>query len=122
MEKQERVEYYTLRPSLKQHFGRKVTPELHFDEWTDNKKVHQVLNNNVLTTTLKDKRVTKLLVRGNEMTVTTEEKGTIKQTLPDGIVLIWDENQGYIIPPYEMATLEEIEEDLKDMKEAYRRD
>ena len=39
----EKVEYYTLRPSLKQYFGRKVNKSLTFDEWTEDKKVHQTL-------------------------------------------------------------------------------
>ena len=30
-----------------------------------------------------------------------------------------DEMQGYIIPQYQMATLDEIEQDLKSMKEVY---
>ena len=54
MEKKEKVEYYTLKPRLKQFFGRKVNKSLKFDEWTEDKKVHQVLDNLVLTTTIKD--------------------------------------------------------------------
>ena len=35
-------------------------------------------------------------------------------------IRIVNENQGYIIPPYQMATLDEIQDDLTAMKEAYR--
>jgi hypothetical protein len=115
----EKVEYYTLRPSLKQYFGRKVNKSLEFDEWTEDKKVHQTLKDLVLTTEIHDVRKVKLLVLGKEETITTEEISTIKQNLVTGVVLIWDETQGYVIPPYEMVTLNEIDVDLKAMKEAY---
>lgn len=115
----EKVEYYTLRPSLKQYFGRKVNKSLEFDEWTEDKKVHQTLKDLVLTTEIHDVRKVKLLVLGKEETITTEEISTIKQNLVTGVVLIWDEAQGYVIPPYEMVTLDEIDVDLKAMKEAY---
>ena len=115
----EKVEYYTLRPSLKQFFGRKVNKSLEFDEWTEDKKVHQILKDQVLTTEIHDERKINLLVLGKEETITTEEISTIKQNLVTGVVLIWDEIQGYVIPPYEMVTLDEIDVDLKAMKEAY---
>ncbi len=115
----EKVEYYTLRPSLKQYFGRKVNKSLSFDEWTEDKKVHQILKDLELITEIHDERKVKMLVLGKEETITTEEISTIKQKLVTGVVLIWDEAQGYVIPPYEMVTLDEVETDLKAMKEAY---
>lgn len=115
----EKVEYYTLKPSLKQYFGRKVNKSLKFDEWTEDKKVHQVMENGVLTTTIKDERKIKLLADGKEIEVNSQEESTIVQKIPTGVILIWDEMQGYIIPQYQMATLDEIEQDLKAMKEAY---
>lgn len=117
-----KIEYYTLKPSLKQYFGRKINKALKFDEKTEDGKVHQVLENLVLTTTITDERKTKMLVNGEEKEVITKETGTIIQQLHTGIILIWDEHQGYIIPPYEMATLDEIEKDLIAMKEVYRSD
>ena len=115
----EKVEYYTLRPSLKQYFGRKVNKSLSFDEWTEDKKVHQILKDLELITEIHDERKVKMLVLGKEETITTEEISTIKQKLVTGVVLIWDEAQGYVIPPYEMVTLDEVGTDLKAMKEAY---
>lgn len=115
----EKVEYYTLRPSLKQYFGRKVNKSLTFDEWTEDKKVHQTLKDLELITEIHDERKAKMLVLGKEETITTEEISTIKQKLVTGVVLIWDEAQGYVIPPYEMVTLDEVQTDLKAMKEAY---
>lgn len=118
----EKVEYYTLKPSLRQYFGRKVNKSLKFDETTEDKKVHQVLDNLILTTTIEDEREIKILINGKEEVIKTKEKSTLVQTLPSGIILIWDQKQGYIIPPYEMATLDEIQEDLTAMKNVYKGD
>lgn len=118
----EKVEYYTLKPSLKQYFGRKVNKTLKFDEWTDDKKIHQVMKNGVLTTFINEEREITILSNGKEEKVISKEQSKITQKIPTDVILIWDEFQGYIIPQYQMATLEEIERDLKAMKEAYKGD
>lgn len=115
----EKVQYYTLRPSLKQYFGRMVNKSLTFDEWTEDKKVHQTLKDLELVTEIHEKRQLKMLVLGKEETIETEEISTIRQKLVTGVILIWDEIQGYVIPPYEMTTLDSIEEDVKSMKSVY---
>ncbi len=115
-----KMEFYTLKPSLKQYFGRKVNKSLKFDEWTEDKKVHQTMENGVLTTIIKDTRKIKLLADGKETEIESVEESKIIQKIPTGVILIWDEYQGYIIPQYQMATLDEIEQDLIGMKEAYK--
>ena len=115
----EKVEYYTLKPSLRQYFGRKVNKSLKFDEWTENKKVHQVMENGVLTTYINEERTITILGNGKEENVISKEESKIVQEIPTGVILIWDEEQGYIIPQYQMATLDEIEAELLAMKEVY---
>lgn len=115
----EKVERYTLKPSLRQYFGRKVNKSLKFDEWTDNKKVHQVMENGVLTTYINEERTITILANGKEEKVISKEESKIVQEIPTGVILIWDEEQGYIIPQYQMATLDEIEAELLAMKEVY---
>lgn len=115
-----KVEYYTLKPSLRQFFGRKVNKSLEFDEWTEDKKVHQTLKDLVLTTEINDSKTIKMLVNGKEQEIKQEEHSVLKQVLITGLILIWDDKNGYIIPNYEMATLNEIEKDLNAMKEVYR--
>lgn len=115
----EKIEYYTLKPSLRQYFGRKVNKSLKFDEWTENKKVHQVMENGVLTTYINEERTITILGNGKEEKVVSKEESKIVQEIPTGVVLIWDEEQGYIIPQYQMATLNEIESELRSMKEVY---
>lgn len=115
----EKIEYYTLKPSLRQYFGRKVNQSLKFDEWTENKKVHQVMENGVLTTYINEERTITILGNGKEEKVVSKEESKIVQEIPTGVILIWDEEQGYIIPQYQMATLDEIEAELLAMKEVY---
>lgn len=115
----EKIEYYTLKPSLRQYFGRKVNKSLKFDEWTENKKVHQVMENGVLTTYINEERTITILGNGKEEKVVSKEESKIVQEIPTGVILIWDEEQGYIIPQYQMATLDEIEAELLAMKEVY---
>lgn len=115
----EKIEYYTLKPSLRQYFGRKVNKSLKFDEWTENKKIHQIMENGVLTTYINEERTISILGNGKEEKVVSKEESKIVQEIPTGVVLIWDKEQGYIIPQYQMATLDEIETELIAMKEVY---
>lgn len=115
----EKIEYYTLKPSLRQYFGRKVNKSLKFDEWTENKKVHQVMEKGVLTTYINEERTITILGNGKEEKVVSKEESKIVQEIPTGVIIIWDEEQGYIIPQYQMATLDEIEAELLAMKEVY---
>ena len=48
-----RNELFTVKPSLKQYYGRTVTKDMEFDEYTDDKSVHQTLKNLVLTTVIR---------------------------------------------------------------------
>ena len=43
----------------------------------------------------------------------------MKVAVPKGTILIWSETEGFIIPQYQVCTLEEIEEDIKDIKDIY---
>ena len=42
-------ELFIIKPSLRQHYGRTVTKDMKFDEYTENKEVHQTLDNLLLT-------------------------------------------------------------------------
>ena len=53
MEEQKNNELFIVKPNLKQYYGRTITKEMEFDEWTDNKEVHQTLKDLVLTTIVK---------------------------------------------------------------------
>ena len=105
-------ELFTIAPNLKQFYGRTVTKEMEFDETTENGKVHQILKDLVLTTELTDENVYN--------NITSKEKSTLIQELPEGTILIWDELQGYILPHIKMYKLKDLEEELKQVKEIYK--
>ena len=113
-----KIEYYTVKPNLKQLFGRKVSKELEFDEYTEDKKVHQILKDCILTTYITNEE--KGNVYGVKDKVITKEETKIVQTLPEGVVLIWSEKSGYIIPDIQMTTLEELKKEIDNVQEIYK--
>lgn len=116
----DKIEYYTVKPNLKQLFGRKVTKELEFDEYTEDKKVHQTLKDCILTTYITSEEQGS--VYGVKDKVITKEETKIVQTLPEGVILIWSEKNGYIIPDIQMTTLEDLKKDIDTIQNIYEGD
>ena len=112
---EEKLEYYTIKPTLKQFYGIKVNEDTKFDEETENGNVKQHFENLTLTTEIKTKRE---IDERNPFEIEEESKMTIK--MPVGTILIWDENEGFVISNYEMTTLSDLEEDIKKQKEIYK--
>lgn len=105
-------ELFIVRPSLKQIYGRTVTKEMEFDETTENGKVHQTLKGLVLTTTLKSE--------SEYNDINTKEESKLIQELPEGTILLWDEQMGYMIPSIPVYKLKDLEEEIKQVKEIYK--
>ena len=105
-------ELFIVQPSLKQIYGRTVTKEMEFDETTENGRVHQVLKDLVLTTTLTSE--------SEYNDIHTKEESKLIQELPEGTILIWDELMGYIIPNIPVYKLKDLEEEIKQVKEIYK--
>lgn len=108
----EKNELFTIRPSLHQYYGRTVTKEMEFDESTDDKSVHQTLKNLVLTTEINRK--------SEYEGVVSTEKSTLTQELPEGTVLIWNEQQGYIIPDRQVYKLKDLKEEIAQIEDIYK--
>ena len=100
----EKVEYFTIKPNLKQIYGKKVDKNTKFEDKTEDDRVHQTFENLTLTTTIKS----------------TGENSEVKVTVPEGTILVWDEMEGFIVPQVQMCTLEEVEEDVKNIKDIYK--
>jgi hypothetical protein len=105
-------ELFTVKPSLSQYYGRTVTKEMKFDETTDNGEIHQTLENCVLTTEI-NKEFTQCGIKTTLKSVMTEE-------IPEGTVIIWREQEGYIVPNVPMYKLKDLEEEIKEIKEIYK--
>lgn len=108
---EEKIEYYTLRPNLKQIYGKKVTKDTVFTEKTEDGTVEQEFKDLTLTT-----RIKKEMEQGGFKIV---EESTMTVTMPEGTVLIWNEQEGFIVPQYQMCTLEELKEQIKDIETIY---
>ena len=111
-------ELFTVRPDLRQIYGRTVTKEMKFDETTDNAidsafgKVHQTLDNLVLTTEIE---------RISEYNgVKSTEYSKLVQELPEGSILLWTETEGYTLPPVAVYKLNNLEEEINEIKKIYK--
>jgi len=105
----ENVERFVVGTSTKLFGGVRVHADTEFSTHNDNNEVHQTLKNYVLTTQVKRK-----FKVGN---IECKENSKLEQTLPDGIILIWGEDTGYIVPNYTMITPKEAMETFKVLSE-----
>lgn len=108
----EKNELFTIKPSLRQYYGRTVTKDMEFDEYTEDKVIHQTLKDLVFTTEIN---------RESEFNgVKSTEKSVLTQELPEGTVLIWNELEGYIIPDKAVYKLEDLKEEIAQVEEIYK--
>ena len=105
-------ELFIVKPSLTQHYGRTVTKDMEFDEKTDSGEIHQTLKNLVLTTET-NKEWEYDGIKNTLHSVQTEE-------LPEGTVLIWSEQYGYIVPNVPMYKLRDLESEIREIYEIYK--
>lgn len=105
-------ELFTIKPSLKQYYGRTLTKEMEFDETTDNGEIHQTLKNCVLTTEI-NREWKQGNIKNTIHSVQTEE-------LPEGTIIIWSESEGYIVPNVPMYKLKDLEAEINEIKDIYR--
>lgn len=105
-------ELFTITPNLKQYYGRTVTKEMEFDEYTDDKSVHQTLKDLILTTEI-NKETEYEGVKSTEYSKLTQE-------LPEGTILIWNEEQGYILPNVKVYKLKDLKEEIEQIEEIYK--
>lgn len=108
----EKNELFTIKPSLKQYYGRTVTKEMEFDEYTDDKTVHQTLKDLIFTTEINKE--------SEYNGVKSSEKSILTQELPEGTILIWDENTGYILPDRQVYKLKDLKEEIKQIEDIYK--
>lgn len=104
-------ELFTVKPSLKQYYGRTVTKDTEFDEKTENGEIHQTLKDCVLTTEI-NRKWTQGDIENELRSVQTEK-------LPEGTVIIWSELQGYIVPNVPMYKLLDLEAEIAEIKAIY---
>lgn len=107
----EKIEYYTLKPNLKQVYGKKIMKDTVFTEKTEDGTVEQECKDLTLTTKIK-----KEMEQGGFKIV---EESVMKVTVPEGTIVIWNEQEGFIVPQYQMCTLDELKEQITDIEKIY---
>jgi hypothetical protein len=110
----EKLEYFTIEPNLKQFYGKTVTKDTVFDEKTEDGTVEQHFENLTLTTKIK-----KEVEMNDDNPYGIKEETTVSVTVPEGTVLIWDENEGFIVPKTIMTTLDELKKEIDSIGNIY---
>jgi hypothetical protein len=110
-----KLEYFTIKPNLKQFYGITVNENTKFDEQIEDGSIKQHFENLTLTTTVEKKLEPN---ENNPFEVTEESKMAIK--MPSGTILIWDEEQGFIISQYQMTNLTNLAKEIEEMKNVYK--
>ena len=108
----EKNELFIITPSLRQYYGRTVTKDMTFDEYTDDKTVHQTLKDLVLTTEINKE--------SEYNGIKSTEKSILTQELPEGTILIWNEVTGYILPDRQVYKLKDLKEEIAQIEEIYK--
>lgn len=104
-----KLEFYVVAPSTKLFGGIRVTKETEFEDWNDDKTVHQTLKDLVLTTEVKKETDFNGIKSVEESKMTT--------TLPEGITIVWDESEGFVVSPYRMVRPDEAQKMYNAMQE-----
>lgn len=105
-------ELFTIKPNLKQYYGRTITKEVEFDEYTEDKTVHQTLKDMVLTTEINKE--------SEYDGIKNAEHSILTQVLTENTILIWNEQDGYIIPNIPIYKLKDLEKEVKEIKKIYK--
>ncbi len=106
-----KYELFTIKPDLKQYYGKTVTKDMEFDEYTDDKTVHQ---------TLKDLLFTTEITKESEYAgIKSTEHSVLTQEVPEGTILIWNETEGYIIPATPVCKLKDLKEEIATLEKFY---
>lgn len=103
----ENVERFVLMPNLQLFGGIEVNDETSFDIYNDDKTVHQIFKDHKLTTI-----IDKTWSYGKHENV---EHSELTTSMPNGTILIWDEQNGYIMPEYKMQRLSEAVESYSNI-------
>lgn len=103
----EKVEYFVVKPSTQLFGGIKIEKETMFDVFNDDGTVHQIMKDLTLTTEIK---------RESEFNgIKSTEESKLTSVIPEGTVIVWSEETGYIIPNYTMVKPEEAKEMLNSV-------
>ena len=109
MEEKKDWQRYIIKPSTHLFFGRKVTKDLEFHEFTEDKSIEQ---------TLKDCKLTTKVKRTYDFEgIETIDSSHFAQIIPEGTILIWSERDGYTVPNQKMVLADEAIELLKPLLE-----
>ncbi len=109
---EEKLEYYLVKPNLKQLYGKKVFKDTEFEENTEDGRIHQIFKDLTLTTIIKSET--------EQGFYKVKENSEISVTVPEETILIWIEVEGFVIHQVQITSLSELKKEIENMKEIYK--
>lgn len=109
--KNNKQEFFTIKPNLKQFVGITITKETNLEEEV-NDYTKQTLKDLVLTTYINKESVYDK--------IKTNEKTELSITLKEGMVLIYQEGEGYILPSVKFCSIEEVITESEEVINIYK--
>lgn len=98
------VESFVMKPYLQPFLGVTVTKDTDIDDITEDGTTHQIIKGTTFIT-----ETTKETEKDN---VKIKEESKLTVEVPEGTVLVYQPNQGYILPDIPFTTLDAVREDL----------
>lgn len=105
---QEKIERYMIKPHYYQFLGVTVTKDTDIDDVTEDGRVHQTIKGTKFITEIKDKK--------EQDGIKIKEHSKLEIDLKEGMRLIWQDGQGYVLPEFEPKSVEEVKQDLECLK------
>lgn len=103
----EKLEYFVVKPSVQLFGGIRVDKNTSFEVYNDDKTVHQIMKDLILTTEINKE--------SNFNGIKSKEESKMTSEIPEGTVIVWSEETGYIIPNYVMVKPEEASNMLSNI-------
>lgn len=101
----EKPEYFIVAPSTKLFGGIRVEKDTEFETWNNDQTVYQKL---------KDLKLTTIIKKESEYNgIRSKEESKMTTKLLEGTILLWGEEEGYIVPNYHMVKIDEAIEALQ---------
>ena len=101
------VESFIIKPIYQPFLGVTISKDTDIDDITEDGSIHQTIKGTKFTTEIKKEM--------EQDGIKIKENSSMEIDLKEGMVLIYQPGQGYVIPEYSVTTLDQVREDLKEL-------
>lgn len=101
------VESFIIKPIYQPFLGVTISKDTDIDDITEDGSIHQTIKGTKFITEIKKEM--------EQDGIKIKENSNMEIDLKEGMVLIYQPGQGYVIPEYSVTTLDQVREDLKEL-------